>query len=223
MCLGHGTISAQGGAGGRYTNNFNNTQYNAQQQLGQGGGGGGGRISLTTAFNFSHSFVARGGVFLARGGMGYQSGAAGTIYQYQANLHRSGFSTLTVENAGRHSFLPTVITTAPDPRRGGVLDQLTVLAGAYVTLALRRGTSFPVRSLTSDYTGHLALVNGTVLSANGTMITTTDDFHTFVPRSYLRISQLTLTVADGKVDHTDLQIFTKLSLTNLLVSTTLTV
>ena len=203
---GHGTISAHGGAGGRYSNNYNNTPHNSQQQLGQGGGGGGGRISLTTAFNFSHSYVALGGTFLARGGIGYQSGAAGTVYQYQANLHRSGWSILTVENAGRHSFLPTVISSVPDPRRGGVLDQLTVLAGAYVTLSLPRGTFFPVLSLTGDYSGHVALTNGSVLSANGTLVTTTDDFHAFVPRSYLRISRLTLTVADGQIDHTDLHI-----------------
>ena len=148
-------------------------------------------------------------MFLTRGGLGYQSGGAGTVYQYQANLRRSGWSILTVENSGRHSFLPTVITSAPDPRRGGVLDQLTVLAGAYVTLALPRGTSFPVLSLTGDYSGHVALTNGTVLSANGTMVATTDDFHTLIPRTYLRISRLALTVADGQIDHTDLHIGTK--------------
>ena len=61
-------------------------------------------------------------------------------------------------------------------------------------------------SLILVYSGNLLISNGSILSSNGTKILTTDDDHFLEKRTFLFLSKLSLTVAGGFLDYTDIRL-----------------
>lgn len=156
---GSGLISSNGGSGGSIQH----------RTVGLGGGGGGGRIAVYTP-----SMTIFSGDVTASGGLGHQSGSAGTVYYHtdtnQGRVMTPNTSTtnstvqrvLLISNNGVQTQLYTHLVQYMSG--GAALDKLVVLATSQVITSLAH--ELRVGEIIGDGTVRLIATNGVTLASN---------------------------------------------------------
>ena len=156
-----------------------------------GGGGGGGRVIVIATIGIS-SFT---GSTLASGGVGFQSGSAGTVFK---SLPVG--SELVIDNYNIKTVLSTSIA-ASTSYTNGLLYQFIIIRNGQAILRNGVMKSFKYNTLLSDTTGSLTVSNSTILSP----ITPK-----FVPSgsslSLLNVTAINLYIENGILNATDIVI-----------------
>ena len=190
---GAGSISTNGGNGGQALN---------QDTVGYGGGGGGGRVRVFTdnMMNFTSTPII---AILAKGGTGFQKGAAGTVFVKQLTSNVDGHidgGSLTIRNMrddeASNTEMMTIVDTAPTYGHINlyVEDQAKVIIKT-------NSETFSIKSINGDATGFIYVINGTFLSVNSS--TSLEGNETV---SALYLPNVSLVIGDATLDAEDVYI-----------------
>lgn len=170
--LGSGSISSRGGSGGFISsqNNMASSGVTGTVVRGRGGGGGGGRIVLfVDVISLPSLFIT------AAGGVGFQSGSAGTIYVNKFQAQERGISggQLIISNTNSSLYeeskfhippLPSVLAEIPSKSPFGPLDSLSL--NSFARVVINGGSDFQINeNIKGDGSGTLILMNGTILTS----------------------------------------------------------